>query len=273
MTKICSLTPVGIMYIVTTIHLTILYYTNNTSYISNSLAKNLVGHNAKLVGRVPQCAPPWLRHCYKLCKPGFVKSSHIIILVSPGAYNRNIDKRLARKLVWLRETIIMLIFVRTNIERSGQRIIELEVECSDTIESIKAKIQDKVSIPPDRYLLLFLGKPLKDSNSLGDYNITRESTLNLLFHHFRIDVNLTEKSKTITIHNVNYITTIGDIKARINDKERITPDKQILSFNEKVLQDDGDIIGHHSIQEGSVLHLTVKAENKSNLLSSKSTLH
>ena len=47
------------MYIVTTTHLTILY---NISYISNSLAKNLVGHNAKLVGRVPQCAPPWLRH-------------------------------------------------------------------------------------------------------------------------------------------------------------------------------------------------------------------
>ena len=55
------------MYIVTTTttHLTILY---NTSYniISNSLAKNLVGHNAKLVGRVPQCAPPWLRH-WSMC--------------------------------------------------------------------------------------------------------------------------------------------------------------------------------------------------------------
>ena len=62
MAKTCSLTPVGIMYIVTITHLTILYYLYNTSYISNSLAKNLVGHNAKLVGRVPQCAPPWLRH-------------------------------------------------------------------------------------------------------------------------------------------------------------------------------------------------------------------
>ena len=26
----------------------------------------LVGHKAKLVGHVPQCAPPWLRHCLKL---------------------------------------------------------------------------------------------------------------------------------------------------------------------------------------------------------------
>ena len=165
----------------------------------------------------------------------------------------------------------MLIFVRTNIERSGQRIIELEVERSDTIENVKAKIQDKVGIPPDRYLLLFAGKKLEDRNALCDYNIERETTLNLLFHHFWIDVNLTEKFKrTITIHNVNYITTIGVIKARIKDTERIPADKQILSFDGKVLQDDGDTIGHHSIQEGSVLHLTVKAENKSNPLPSKS---
>ena len=27
------------------------------------LQNNLVGHKTKLVGPVPQCAPPWLRHC------------------------------------------------------------------------------------------------------------------------------------------------------------------------------------------------------------------
>ena len=30
--------------------------------------KNLVGHKIKLVGHVPQCAPPWLRHwCMRMC--------------------------------------------------------------------------------------------------------------------------------------------------------------------------------------------------------------
>ena len=99
----------------------------------------------------------------------------------------------------------------------------------------------------EREPTIYTGKPLEDDiHTLGYYGIPRESTLNLLFHHFWIDVNLTEKCHTITIYNVNYITTIGDIKARINDVERITPDKQILSFNEKVLQDDGNRSPQHS---------------------------
>ena len=67
----------------------------------------------------------------------------------------------------------MQIFVKTV---TGEKIA-LEVESTDTMESVKAKIHEAsgTNLQPEFLRLIFVGKQLEEGRTLADYNITADS--------------------------------------------------------------------------------------------------
>ena len=64
----------------------------------------------------------------------------------------------------------------------------------------------------------------------------------------------TLKGNTITI-DADEEDTVRDLKTKIHNKERVPPEKQVLTFNGKTLEDDHKL-SEYNVPKGGTVHVT-----------------
>jgi len=118
------------------------------------------------------------------------------------------------------------------------KTITLEVESSDTIDMVKAKIQEIEGIPTKRQKLVFSGREIKiNGRALADYNIQDGSiiylVLKLSLHTVKIYTSIEEYFDL----GVQGSDTIEQVKDKIHHHAGIPKNQQHLYFNDNELLD------------------------------------
>ncbi|XP_039256160.1 polyubiquitin-like [Styela clava] len=146
------------------------------------------------------------------------------------------------------------VFVRTLTGKT----ITLEVDGTDTIESLKQQILEKEGTPVHQQRFIYAGKQLEDGRTLDDYGIQNGAILHLILRlsgTIQITVDYFTKSTFQLI--VTPSDTIAELKTEILNQEGISTVNHILVFDDTVLN-DAETINDAGIVNGSVLKLFVR---------------
>ena len=142
----------------------------------------------------------------------------------------------------------------------------LMVELSDTIKSIKEKIEEHEGIPQNLQKLFYNGRPLVNSKiTLANYYIQNLSTIHLeiITTKQKIIYIKSLDGKSITI-DIRPSDTIFNIKEKIYEKGVILPNEQDLFFN-RIQLEDAKTLSDYNIHNLSTINLVIlpfKIDNK-----------
>ena len=147
-----------------------------------------------------------------------------------------------------------LIYITTPYDTT----ITIDIESSDSIDNLKAKIQNETDIHPQRQRLLYGNITMVDGRTLADYNVLPNSTIRLRYVEVPISqifVRLPDGStKTIDVDNSD---STENLKTKLEGHTGISPLDQLIDYNGYILK-DGRTLGEQGLQNEVTLYLTVR---------------
>ncbi|KAF8401943.1 hypothetical protein HHK36_012894 [Tetracentron sinense] len=138
--------------------------------------------------------------------------------------------------------------------------IEINLNCSDSIDDLKDQVWQKMGIPSTRQILLHAGRSLDDDQTLDFYNIQINSTLHALFvsEDGMQELNLLIKKlsgDTVEL-KVKHCYTILDVKAVIESMLGLPIGLQELIHVQEKLK-DWKTLADYNIENESILQMMV----------------
>lgn len=148
--------------------------------------------------------------------------------------------------------------MKISIKTPIGKLLSLDVEPTDTVQDLKAKIKKHESkIEMDKLNLIFIGRRLENNRDLAYYKIRQDSIL-YLFSKFetaiRVNVNIIDKKQIRMSIEENDL--IGTLKEKIFQSEKIPVSQQKIVFSGKELENKKRL-SEYKIKQDSELTLVI----------------
>ena len=135
----------------------------------------------------------------------------------------------------------------------SKKNILLEINRSDTIQTVKSKIEHQEHVAADQSILAFKRQALDDNAVIADFNfIHNETVLELFQKSVKIYYKtLACQLKSLTVQSME---TIDDVKQQIERRDGTAKDSFTLAYENFELDDDRTLLSY-GIRQGLTLRM------------------
>ena len=145
----------------------------------------------------------------------------------------------------------------TILTKARGPLATLAVRPTDLILELKLQIRGMTGVPYNKQILNFADRELENTRFISDYSIRNKSVIDLVVGiEVYVVTSLPQKRMALELKSND---TIGSVKDKIRVKTKISPNKQVLLFNGKQL-DDVHSLNYYNIENKSTLYLYVTVE-------------